>query len=413
MSLASSDVAKATVDASALPAAEPATTRKSTALLLNIGHAMDHMFLLIFATAVGAIAVDFGFERWESLMPYTVGAFFLFGIGSLPSGRLGDLWGRRAMMLIFFFGLGVSAILVALTQSPWQMAAALTLLGAFASIYHPVGIPMLVQNAVRPGWTIGVNGLAGNLGIAAAALLTGFLVKYFGWRAAFVVPGLMAIACGIVFAMVVPDEPEAPVKRKTKRLEVPRSVLARVFVIMTATAATGSLLFNFTTNGNAQLLEERLTGLVEDPATLGILLAVIYTIASLTQLVVGKLIDRYPIKRVWIGVVALQAPLFALAAFVSGWAAFAVLLGFMVLVFGAIPFTDALIVRYVDDQMRSRVSGVRIAIAFGVSSLAVWLLGPIVKAAGFDTLLLLMAAIAACTAVLVLMMPSYEPKPAA
>src|SRR5690606_7451757 len=139
--------AKATVDASALPAAEPATTRKSTALLLNIGHAMDHMFLLIFATAVGAIAVDFGFERWESLMPYTVGAFFLFGIGSLPSGRLGDLWGRRAMMLIFFFGLGVSAILVALTQSPWQMAAALTLLGAFASIYHPVGIPMLVQNA--------------------------------------------------------------------------------------------------------------------------------------------------------------------------------------------------------------------------------------------------------------------------
>jgi MFS family permease len=194
---------------------------------------------------------------------------------------------------------------------------------------------------------------------------------------------------------------------------VPRSVLLRVFAIMTATAATGSLLFNFTTNGNAQLLEQRLTGLVEDPGTLGVLLAVIYAIASLTQLVVGKLIDRYPIKRVWIGVVALQAPLFALAAVVNGWVAFAVLLGFMILVFGAIPFTDALIVRYVDDQMRSRVSGVRIAIAFGVSSLAVWLLGPIVRAAGFDTLLLLMAGIAACTAVLVLMLPSYEPRPAA
>ena len=112
-----------------------------------------------------------------------------------------------------------------------EMAAALALVGAFASIYHPVGIPMLVQHAVRPGWTIGVNGLAGNLGIAAAALVTGLLVKYFGWRAAFAVPGLVAIGCGVLFAMVAPRELEAPARRKSKRLEVPPSVLARVFAV--------------------------------------------------------------------------------------------------------------------------------------------------------------------------------------
>ena len=49
-------------------------------------------------------------------MPYGVGAFMLFGLGSLPAGRLGDLWGRRQMMLVFFFGMGASALLVALTQ---------------------------------------------------------------------------------------------------------------------------------------------------------------------------------------------------------------------------------------------------------------------------------------------------------
>ncbi len=58
----------------------PAHTR-ALSLLLNAGHAIDHMLLLIFATAVGAIAVDFGFARWEDLMPYSVGAFFLFGLG--------------------------------------------------------------------------------------------------------------------------------------------------------------------------------------------------------------------------------------------------------------------------------------------------------------------------------------------
>src|SRR6187397_3750618 len=104
---------------------------RPTALLLNLAHALDHMFLLIFATAVVSIAADFGFADWESLMPYSVGAFMLFGLGSLPAGRLGDLWGRRRMMLVFFFGMGVSALIAAVTRSAWQLAAALTLLGAF------------------------------------------------------------------------------------------------------------------------------------------------------------------------------------------------------------------------------------------------------------------------------------------
>jgi low affinity Fe/Cu permease len=64
-----------------------------------------------------------------------------------------------------------------------------------------------------------------------------------------------------------------------------------------------------------------------------------------------------------------------------------------------------MIVRYVDDRMRSRVSGMRLAVAFGVSALAVWLLGPLVKAAGFRTLLLLMAGIAVVTFCVVLLLP--------
>jgi hypothetical protein len=85
------------------------TPTRGVAALLNIGHAIDHMFLLIFATAVTTIATDFGLTRWEDLMPFGAGAFLLFGLGSLPAGRLGDLWGRRAMMVMFFFGMGASA----------------------------------------------------------------------------------------------------------------------------------------------------------------------------------------------------------------------------------------------------------------------------------------------------------------
>ena len=37
----------------------------------------------------------------------------MFGLGSIPAGQLGDQWGRRAMMIVFFVGIGASALLVA------------------------------------------------------------------------------------------------------------------------------------------------------------------------------------------------------------------------------------------------------------------------------------------------------------
>ena len=386
------------------------TISRSTSLLLNVAHALDHFFLLIFAAAIARIALDFGFERWEDLMPYGVGAFFLFGLGSLPAGRLGDLWGRRQMMLVFFFGIGLSSLLTGFSQGPWQMAVALVLIGAFSSIYHPVGIPMLVQSALRPGTTIGINGLAGNLGVAAAAIVTGFLIEIFSWRAAFILPGLISIVCGFLFLKFAPPETEAPSKRTQKaKVILPPALLARAFVVMTAAAVTGSLLFNFTTNGNGQLLAERLRGIVDDPSTLGTLLAVVYTIASFAQLVVGRLIDRMPLRGLYLMIVLAQAPVLALAAYASGWVLYALLIMVMVLVFGAIPFTDAMIVRYVDDRMRSRVVGMRLAVSLGISSLAVWLLGPAVKAGGFSSLLLGMAVISMMTAAVVFFLPSEEP----
>ena len=383
----------------------------TTRLLLYLAHAIDHLALLIFATAVSAIALDFGVARWEDLMPYATGAFVMFGLASLPAGRYGDLWGRRAMMLVFFFGMGVSLILVAFTQSPMQMGIALTLMGAFSAIYHPVGIPMLLQGASKPGAVIGVNGLSGNLGIAVAALLTGFLVKHAGWRAAFVVPGIFALVLGIYFAMKVPRETASPAKRKKSNpLQLDRATAVRVFAVLTCTTTLGSLIFNFTTNGNGELLRERVSAIASDPAQLGLLLAGVYAIASIAQVIVGQLIDRFPLKRIFLPIVAAQVLCFILAANAQGWIFYVFAIAYMTFVFGAIPFTDAIIARFVDDSMRSRVAGLRLAVSFGISSVAVWILGPFVKASGFTVLLLTMAVIAALTTLAVFFLPARDPE---
>ena len=380
--------------------------KRATHILLNLGHAIDHMFLLIFATAVSSIALEFGLERWEDLMPYSVTAFFLFGIGSLPSGKLGDHWGRRPMMLVFFFGMGMASVLVGLANSPLQIAWALALLGCFASIYHPIAIPMLIQDTQRPGWTIGVNGLCGNLGVALAAVITGYLVKYQGWRMAFFIPGMVCMACGVLFLLVTARESTAPARKKFADTQTSGKSIAKLLLVMTMASTTGSLLFNLSTNSNYELLSQRMHEISQDPAYIGTLLGLVYGVASLTQLLVGHWIDRYPLRKLYMAVIIYQAICITLATWLDGWMFYALQFLFMAGIFGAVPFTDAMIARYVDDAQRSRVSGMRLTVSLGGSSLAVLLIGPIVKQAGFTALLGVMLITSVVTFLVISQLPT-------
>ena len=385
------------------------TLDRAVQLLLNAAHALDHLVLLIFASAVSLIAIDLGVDRWEDLMPYTTGAFLMFGLGSIPAGRLGDLWGRRKSMLLFFFGTAASCFLVAVSQESWHLAVSLTVLGIFASIYHPVGIPMLLRHASRPGAAIGWNNLAGNLGVALAALITGITVSLAGWRAAFILPGLLALLLGLAFMRLAPQEPESPAKGNKQGKDVPfvfNSDCKRALIVMTLAACTSSILFNFTTNSNTELFKVKLDGLLQSPAQIGFVLALLYAIAGVSQVVMGRLTDRYAIRPLFLGVVSLQVFFLLVAAFAEGWLFYAAGLGFMAAIFGAIPFSDVIMVRFVDDRLRSRVAGMRLGISFFVGSAAVLLLGPVVKAVGFEWALLGLAVIASLSLLVVVRLPA-------
>ena len=146
--------------------------------------------------------------------------------------------------------------------------------------------------------------------------------------------------------------------------------------------------------------------MVEDPALLGLLLALVYGVGAFAQVVVGRLLDRVAVKPLFLTVVVMQIPLLILTSFAHGWLLYVSLIGCMIFIFGAIPFVDVVIVRYVDDRIRSRVAGFRLAVSLGISALAVWMLGPFVKSAGFSALFMLMALISLCTFTVVLLLPS-------
>ena len=181
---------------------------RSLTLFLNLGHTFDHLLMLIFPTVVLAMSAELG-RGYSELLPLALGGFICFGAFSIPAGWLADRWSRFGMMVVFFFGIGTAAVLTGLARGPVEIALGLTLIGVFAAIYHPVGITMLVANQPNVGRALGVNGVFGNVGVAFSALMAGALAEAISWRAAFIVPGLLALAVGAAFAFGARDPGKA------------------------------------------------------------------------------------------------------------------------------------------------------------------------------------------------------------
>ena len=390
------------------------TASRSMTLLLNLGHALDHLLMLIFPTVVLAMSAELG-RGYADLLPLSLGGFVAFGAGSIPAGWLADRWSRTGMMTVFFFGIGAAGILTGLANGPAQIALGLTLIGVFAAIYHPVGIAMLVANRENVGRVLGVNGVFGNVGVAFSALLAGALAQAAGWRAAFIVPGAIAIGVGVVFALTARGvQAGAPTRRAAGAARLSRSDLARVFGVLTVATACGGVIFNATTIAMPKVFDERLSSLTHSTLGIGMLVCGVYLVAAMAQLCVGWWLDRRPLKSVFVPVVALQVPLLALAGTMDSYLMLATAVAMMFFVFGQIPINDAMIARYTAEEWRARAYAVRYVVSFSASALAVPLVAWIYKSSGdFRALYYALGALAFVTFSAALMFPSEEQKAAA
>ena len=358
---------------------------------INLGHLLDHLVMLVFPTVVVALSRDWG-RPYGELLPLAVGGFIAFGAFAIPAGWLADHWSRYKMLAVFFFGIGASLFATGFAQAPWQIAAGLTVTGLFAAIYHPVGIAMLVARPENMGKALGWNGLWGNLGLATAAIISGALMDLYGWRAAFFVPGLLSIAAGIGFVAMVRDPGQAPKKSKTLGLHIDRPTMLRIFAILLVATACGGVIFNATTIAMPKVFDERLRMLTETSLGIGVLVAIVYTLAAFSQVVVGNLIDKVEMRRLLLVITALQVPMLVAAASLDGWAMLGVALLMMLAVFGQIPLNDAIVGRYCADEFRARVYAVRYVVTLGVASLAVPMISALHKAeGGFRSVFLVLA----------------------
>jgi MFS family permease len=364
-------------------------------LFLNVGHFLDHLFILIFATASLHLMGDWEMSYAE-LIPYATPGFVAYGVCAIPAGWLADKWSREGMMVIFFIGIGACSILTSTASTPLEIAVCLTLVGIFASIYHPVGLAMVIQNREKTGLPLAINGIFGNMGVACAALFTGYLIDSSGWRSAFIVPGILSIVIGGLYLMFIRTNPTIPETAAIKAnlvdtKPISRQLLIRFFSIILFTTAIGGFIFQSTTFGLPKIFDERLTELAGTATLLGWYVFLVFSLAALAQLVVGFLVDRYEVRTVFTCVALLQSIFFLFMIQLEGVFALLVAIAFMLVVFGQIPINDVLVGRIARTEWRSRAYALRYLVTFSVMASALPLISWIHATWGFDILFVVLS----------------------
>ncbi|HEU5018253.1 MAG TPA: MFS transporter [Pseudolabrys sp.] len=398
-----------------IPASADKTTRRTIAFL-NWAHAIDHFVLLIYPTVVIGLGTVFH-RSYSELIALSTAAFVAFGIFSLPAGWLADRWSRRNMMAMFYIGCGVSLAGAAAAQNLESMAVALFAVGMFASIYHPVGMAMLIEASQARGRTLAFNGVCGNLGVSLAAGVSALLATWLGWRAAFLVPAVLAVATGILYLRMMPDDGKHAKHRKTvpavpltPKLAV---VLFGLFVVIALTAGT---VFNLLTIALPKIVDERLAAHVPLLLAGGVATAVLIC-GGIAQLAVGRLVERFSAHGMFAAITGLGFVGNLWAAYADGIPLMIALAVAIAAIYGQITVNDIVLARYTADAWRGRVYAVRYFLLFISAATAVGMIAYLHERGGFALVLGVDAAVAlamfVATVALALMVTSVENRQAA
>lgn len=378
-------------------------------IYLNISHFVDHFIMLIFAKAAYDAGIEFGLG-YEEIIIFGLLGFILFGAMAPIAAILADKFSRSTLMVIFHFGVGISAILCSLSNTPLQLAIGLGLVGAFSSIYHPVGIAMLLKNSKNLGFRLGINGVFGNLGVAAAPLVTGYLLLLSNWRLSFTIPGLLCLLFGLIFIFALRAETQPKNDKKFDEKKLPFAPRwQRALFALALTTTSGGFIFGSITFIIPRYFEIELSNVSNSVAITGLLASLVYAVAGFAQLGAGWLIDRFSEKLILFVVGLGQIIFIFLASIATDFQLFFVTLIATSFVFGQIPLVDTIMSRYIPDHARGKILSIKFVLNLSVGAAVIPISSLLLKA-GYElsTLFSFMSALAIFVVLASIILPSRE-----
>ncbi|HWE74225.1 MAG TPA: MFS transporter [Stellaceae bacterium] len=373
----------------------------------NIGHTLTHLMMLLYPTVVLTLEKQFTLSYGE-LMWLSVPGLVLYGLAALPAGWLGDRWSAEHMMVLFFSGSGVAGIATGLAQSPVQIACGLAAIGFFGAIYHPVGTAWLVRHAENRGRMLGWNGIFGSLGVGAGPIVGATLSAFYGWRAAFLVPGGIALLLGGALMLLVRGGTVVAAKSDIKPQAEPASAeVKHVFLLLSITMLSTGIIFQAFTSVLPKLFEVRLADLTAGGLVgTGGMVSLVFALSAAFQFFGGMAADRFSMKRIYLLCWVLQVPvlftairLFDLPLFVAALVCFS-------LIAISTPTENAMLAHYTPSRWRATAFGAKFLLSLGVSALGVPLVATVYDRSGdFIWLFAILGVLAALVAATALFLP--------
>jgi len=260
---------------------------------------------------------------------------------------------------------------------------------------------------------MGLNGVWGNLGVASSALVTGAVGQYLGWRWAFILPGIITIMIGVVFLWMVVHEDRSSARQATAQARVAGQDMWRVIVALLIVVVAISTTFNAVTVALPKLFAERLSGLTQSPALLGVIAAGVYVFGALTQYTIGQLLDRHSLKAVSLPLSFVLAPFLYIAAELSNLPLIIAAIGIVMGAFGQVTVNDAMIGKYTNEEWRSRAYAVRYFVGFTAAGASVGLVAWLYQQGGFVTMLHAFAGLCLLVVAAAIILPTEIKVPAA
>ena len=377
---------------------EQARLRGRVIGFLNWGHLLDHYVLLIYPTVVLGLEAVYN-RPYGDLLMLSTAAFTVFGLLALPFGWIADHWSRRNMIAIYFFGTGIAAAAVGFAPSFTALAVALCAVGVFAAIYHPVGLPMLIDTAVNRARTMSWNGVFGNVGVSIASGITALIIAQVGWRWALFIPAAVFIVSGIAYVRFVPDEGRRRAPPPTVHdVVLDRRLTITVVALFMLLALFSGLVFNALTITLPKIVDARV-GRDVSLELIGSIATAVFLCGALAQVSMGRLVERIAPHLVMSGIAITQLVAMLLVTHLTGWQLLPALALAVASIYGQVTVGDIVLARYTPSAWRGRVYAFRFFLIFTTAGPAVWVIGRLWDRGGADLVLFVIAIIAAIFAI--------------
>jgi len=186
------------------------SSEKKVIWLTSFSHFITHGYMTLLPAVLVVIAAEHSMSFLDIGIIANIG-YFLYGLGSFPSGYLADRFGSKRILTVGIFGMAISSILIGLSPGAVSFAMAYGLLGIFASIHHPAGLSLIARRVTTSrGKALGFHGVFGNIGLFLTPMAAGLSVMLFHtWRAAYLVYGVIGICFGVFLYMArIEQEPD-------------------------------------------------------------------------------------------------------------------------------------------------------------------------------------------------------------